>query len=116
MDSFIAIGFDSLKVISEIDTWTDNDLLEIEQFIAVKYKEDTRFKPGFGITGHFIFLPGHRWRILNFINGLKQEVVKNKLKRPKQTTTNEHPLVIKQRRSKLNPIWSHLLPVIKSPA
>ena len=63
VDSFIAAGFDNLKVISEIDTSTDNDLLEIEQFITVECKEDTRFKPGFGITGHFKFLPGHRRRI-----------------------------------------------------
>ena len=60
VDSFIAAGFDTLKVISEIDTSTDNDLLEIEQFITVECKEDTCFKPGFGITGHFKFLPGHR--------------------------------------------------------
>ena len=29
VDSFIATGFDTLKVISEIDTTTDNDLVEI---------------------------------------------------------------------------------------
>ena len=78
VDSFIAAGFDTLKVISEIDTSTDNDLLEIEQFITVECKEDTRFKPGFSITGHFKFLPGHRRRVNSFINGLKQEAVKNK--------------------------------------
>ena len=72
VDSFVAAGFDTLNVISEIDTSTDNDLLEIEQFIT-----------GLGITGHFKFLPGHRRRITSFINGLKQEAVKNKLKRPK---------------------------------
>ena len=30
MDSFIATGFDTLKVISEIDTSSDSGLLEIE--------------------------------------------------------------------------------------
>ena len=101
VDSFIAAGLDTLKVISEIDTSTDNDLLEIEEFITVECKEDTRFKPGFGITGHFKLLPGHRRRITSFINGLKQEAVKNKLKRPKQTTTNECPLVIKTKKTKV---------------
>ena len=82
VNSFIATGFDTLKVISEIDTSMDNDLLEIEQFITVECKDDSRFKPGFGVTGHFKFLPGHRQRIVNFINSLKQKAAKNKLKRP----------------------------------
>lgn len=51
-------------------------IIEIEQFITDECKEDTRFKPGFGVSGHFKFLPGHRWRIINFINGLKQETTK----------------------------------------
>jgi len=101
MDSFIAAGFDTLKVISEIDTSSDNDLQEIQQFITDECKKDTRFKPGFGVSGHFKFLPGHRRRIINFINGLKQEAAKNKLKRPKQTTDNECPLVIETKKIKL---------------
>lgn len=34
IDSFIAAGFDTLEVISEIDTSSEYDLQEIEQFIT----------------------------------------------------------------------------------
>ena len=86
MDSFIAAGFDTLDVISEIDTSGEYGLQEIEQFITDEHKEDDRFKSGISVSGRFIFLPGHRQRIVNFITALKQEAAKNKLKWPKQTT------------------------------
>ena len=101
VDSFIATGFDTLKVISEIDTSMDNDLLEIEQFITVECKGNSCFKPGFGVTGHFKFLPGHRRRIVNFINSLKQKAAKNKLKRPQQSANNKQPRVMKSKKIKL---------------
>ena len=101
MDSFIATGFDTLKVISEIDTSSDCDLLEMEQFITEEFKEDSRFKTGFSVRGHFKFLPGHRRRIINFINGLKQEATKSKLKRPKRAISSKYPLAVKVKKSTL---------------
>ena len=75
---------------------------EIDQFITDEHKEDDRFKSGFSVSGHFKFLCGHRRRIVNFINGLKQEVARNKLKRTKQTTDNLKCLpVIKAKHIKL---------------
>ena len=76
---------------------------EIDQFITDEYEEDDRFKSGFSVSGHFKFLCGHRRRrIMNFINGLKQEATKNKLKRAKQTTDNLKCLpVIKAKHIKL---------------
>ena len=62
MDSFIAAGFDTLEVISEIDTTSEYGLQEIEQFITDEHKEDDRFKSGINVSGHFRFLPGHRRR------------------------------------------------------
>ena len=47
-------------------------------------KEDSRFEQGFGVSGNFKFLPGHRRRIVNFITLVKQELSKKPLKRSKQ--------------------------------
>ena len=59
VDSFIAAGFDTLEVISEIDI-SNNGLDEIEQYITTECKENDRFKQGFGVIGNFKLLPGHR--------------------------------------------------------
>ena len=67
VDSFVAAGFDTLEVISEIDI-NNNGLDEIEQYITNECKEDDRFKQWFGVSGNFKFLPGHCRRIVNFIN------------------------------------------------
>lgn len=70
VDSFVAAGFDTLEVISEIDTKSSNDLDEIEQFVTTECEQDDRLQQGFSVSGSFKFLPGHRRRILNFINGI----------------------------------------------
>ena len=73
VDSFIATGFDTLEVNSEIDI-NNNGLDEIEQYVTAEYKEDSHFKQGFGVSGNFKFLPGHCRRIVNFIiTMVKQE-------------------------------------------
>ena len=44
VDSFVAVGFDTLEVISEIDTKSSNGLDEIEQFVTTECKQDDRFQ------------------------------------------------------------------------
>ena len=83
-DSFIVTGFDTLKVISEMDC---SDFGEIERYITTEYEGDSRFKPGFTVSGNFKFLPGHRKRITNFVSSVKQELTKKLLKRSKQQST-----------------------------
>ena len=77
VESFIEAGFDTLGVISQIDTPT---LEEIEQFITREFVEDVRFKCGFGVTGQFKFLPGHRRQINIFITKVKEEAISKKMK------------------------------------
>ena len=76
VDSFTEAGFDTLDVISQIDT---SSVEEIEQFITREFV-DVRFKRGFGVNGQFKFLPGHRRQINNFITKVKGEVTSKKLK------------------------------------
>ena len=80
-DSFIITGFATLKVISEMDC---SDFGEIERYITTEYQGDSRFKPGFTVSGNFKFLPGHRKRITNFVSSVKQELTKKLLKRSKK--------------------------------
>ena len=64
VESFIVSGYDTLKVISEMES---DDLLEIEQHISNECKCDSRFDAGFSVSGIFKFLPGHRKRIMKFV-------------------------------------------------
>lgn len=93
VDSFVAAGFDTLKVLSEMES---DDLNEVEQHITNEFKGDGRFKTGFTVSGNFKFLPGHRKRIINFIGTVQQQLTKNKLmKKSKQSTS---PLPPKKRK------------------
>ena len=92
VESFVEAGFDTLDVISQIDTNPNSTLEEIQQFITREFMEDVRFKRGFGVTGQFKFLPGHQLQVNNFITKVKEETANSKkLKlrtKSKRTSTN----------------------------
>ena len=90
IESFVEAGFDTLDVISQIDT---TGIEEIEQFITREFVDDVRFKQGFRVTGEF--LPGHRRQINNFIVKVNEEInsyskkLKFRQKSKRTSTTTE---------------------------
>ena len=66
-------GYDTLQVISRMDTSNSpgNSLEEIEQFISTEFIDDPRFVRGITSRSIFKFLPGHRKRIIDFVEQVK---------------------------------------------
>jgi len=88
VDSFVAAGFDTLKVLSEMEL---DDLNDVEQHITNKFKGDSRFKTGFTFSGNFKLLLGHRKWIINFIGIVQQEITKKKLMKKSKQSASSFP-------------------------
>ena len=76
VESFMATGYDTLQVISKMDTSNSpgNSLEEIEQFISTELREDPCFARGITNRSVFKFLPGHCRRIIDFVNQIKSSM------------------------------------------
>ena len=60
VDSFMTTGYDTLQVISRMDTRNPgNALEEVEQYISTEFIEDPCFQRGVTHCGTFKFLPGY---------------------------------------------------------
>ena len=76
---FLAAGFDTTEVISSMDTSEDtgNSISAIESFITKYYPGHKDFccTPAHapGVQQPFVFPPGHRIRITNFISEVKRK-------------------------------------------
>lgn len=83
VESFMATGYDTLEVIAKMDTTRTpgNSLEEVEQYISMEFLEDHRFRRGITSRGNFKFLPGHRQRIVNFVEKVKKMDQEEKEKR-----------------------------------
>ena len=116
VDSFVEAGFDTLDIISQIDTNSNSTLEEIQQFITREFMEDVRFKQ---VTGQFKFLPGHQLQVNNFITKVKEEAKSKKLvklcTKSKRSSTNTEILNIaaSSKRKKID-LDSSLNPVPES--
>ena len=94
VESFMATGYDTLKVISKMDTSNSpgNSLEEIEHFISTEFAEDPRFARGNTSKSVFKFLAGHRKRITEFVSQIKsnleQEEKDKRLKKKRQGDTS----------------------------
>ena len=81
VESLMATGYDTLQVISKMDTSNSpgNSLQEIEEFISTEFLDDPRFARGITNRSVFKFLPAHRKRIIDFhqikINSFKPKEV-----------------------------------------
>ena len=85
-ESFMATGYDTLQVISKMDTSdsSGNSLQEIEEFISTELIDDPRFARGITNRSVFKFLPGHRKRIIEFVHQIKFNLNQEKLKHSKK--------------------------------
>ena len=87
VESFMVTGYDTLQVISKMDTSNSpgNSLEEIEQFISTEFIDDPRFARGITSRSVFKFLPGHRRRIIDFVQQIKFNLsLEEKLNRSKK--------------------------------
>ena len=85
-ESFMATGYDTLQVISKMDTSDSpgNSLQELEEFISTELIDDPRFARGITNRSVFKFLPGHRKRIIEFVHQIKFNLNQEKLKHSKK--------------------------------
>ena len=74
--SFMATGYDTLQVISKMDTSRNpgNSLQEVEEFISTEFAGDPHFQRGVTSNGTFKFLPGHRQRIVDFVEANRKKL------------------------------------------
>ena len=76
VESFMATGYDTLQVISKMDTSRNpgNSLQEVEEFISTEFAGDPHFQRGVTSNGTFKFLPGHRQRIVDFVEANRKKL------------------------------------------
>ena len=103
MKCFIYAGYDTSNVVAQMKTiGTDSSLDEIESFILKHYSDDDLCFPPTIVKSEgrddsspalpsakcrpFVFPPGHRIRIIDFINSVKSKYVLSGKKRPSSTT------------------------------
>lgn len=77
VNSFVAAGYDTLEVISELDVSDKpgNSLEEIEEFITKEHPDDSQFSRACSATSAptctFKLPPGHRKRVQKFVEDVK---------------------------------------------
>lgn len=84
VNAFLAAGYDTLEVIADID---EGSLQEIEQFISESYPSDPKYLPNACLTGHGLkFPPGHRKRILKFVEETKNSIIRGRKRQNRPST------------------------------
>ena len=85
VNGFLAAGYDTLEVIADLD---EDSLQEIEQFISENYPHDPKYLPNATsscLTG-LRFPPGHRKRILMFVEQTKKSIVRGRKRQNRPST------------------------------
>ena len=74
VNCFIASGFDTLAIISEMDISSKpgNSLQQIEEYITAEHSEDPGCMRDHIFSGNFKFPPGHRHTIEKFVNEMNE--------------------------------------------
>ena len=86
MNSFLAAGYDTLDVISEIDDseQSGNSLSEIEELINSEYPGESRFQRDRSSASSFRFAPGHRRRIVKFVHEIAEHLHTKQVHKPRK--------------------------------
>ena len=85
VNGFLAAGYDTLEIIADLD---EDSLQEIEQFISENYPHDPKYLPNATsscLTG-LRFPPGHRKRILIFVEETKKSIVRGRKRQNRPST------------------------------
>ena len=87
---FIVSGYDSARVVAQMTTnGLDNSIDQMENFILKEYSDDPSCYHMSKIKSTYVFAPGHRIKITNFINDVKAYKVPVKRKLSSNPTTNK---------------------------
>ena len=72
VNCFVVAGFDTESVVAQMNTSVgpDNGIDEIEAFILKHFPDDSSYRH-LSNTTSFVFSPGHKIRIINFIEKMK---------------------------------------------
>ena len=100
---FIVSGYDSARVVAQMTTnGSDNSIDQMEKFILKEYSDDPSCYHMSKTKSTYVFAPGHRIKITDFINDVKAYKV------PVKRKLNSNPATNKKYRS-------HASSLIKSP-
>jgi len=87
VECFIRTGYDSARVVAQLSTGGDNNSIdEMEKYILKEYPNDPSCH--FKMSTDYVFVPGHRIRIANFIDDVKNYKVPVKRKLSNQNLPN----------------------------
>lgn len=100
---FLHAGFDTQSVIAQMDTsdGPNNSLDVIESFILKNYPQEIEpscYHSGYHLSSNFVFSPGHRMRIVDFIKEVRSKFLLNNMGR-KRKCNHETELVKKRAKS-----------------
>ena len=85
VNGFLAAGYDTLELIADLD---EGSIQEIEQFISENYPHDPKYLPNTAsscLTG-LRFPPGHRKRILMFVEETKKTISRGRKRQSRPCT------------------------------
>ena len=74
VECFLLAGYDTIEVIAQMNTLegsANNSIDQIESFILKNFPDDPTYRHTSSLTPSFIFVPGHRIRITQFVNEVK---------------------------------------------